>query len=64
MRKQPKAPEGAVTGAGTGGVVGGALGWLVGIGPLAIPASDSLSPPDRSCGPLSGWPRAARQPAE
>lgn len=37
VKKDTKAPEGAVTGAGAGAVVGGALGWLAGIGLLAIP---------------------------
>ena len=37
LKKNTKAPEGALAGAGTGGVVGGTLGWIAGIGALAIP---------------------------
>src|SRR5580704_10326961 len=42
IRKDTKAPEGAVTGAGSGAVLGGALGWLAGIGLLAIPGLGPL----------------------
>jgi hypothetical protein len=37
IKKDTKAPEGAVTGGGSGAVLGGALGWLAGVGLLAIP---------------------------
>jgi len=42
LRRNTKAPEGAVTGVATGGAIGGALGWLVGIGALAIPGVGPL----------------------
>ncbi len=42
--KHTKAPEGATTGMTTGGIIGGTLGLLAGLGILAIPGLDPLSP--------------------
>jgi sporulation protein YlmC with PRC-barrel domain len=42
VKRNTKAPEGALAGGGTGFVVGGVLGWLAGIGTLAIPGIGPL----------------------
>lgn len=42
LKKETKAPEGAVTGVGSGAILGGTLGWLAGIGILAIPGFGPL----------------------
>lgn len=42
VKKNTKAPEGALAGGGMGLVVGGVLGWLAGIGTLAVPGIGPL----------------------